>query len=85
MAQLDVTKEFIFVMHESATVSPTVREEAVQEGVRVLFLRQVTDAYVNNQLDRDQALQLLGPEELSAVECEWQSDDQDTVWAMGTA
>ena len=59
--------------------------QAVQEGIHILFKRQVTEAYINKQLDRSQALLMLGAEELAVVDYAWQSVEKDITWGLGRA
>jgi len=45
MARLDTTKELDFLLHETGKDSAFLLAQAVQEGVHLLFKRQVTEAY----------------------------------------
>ena len=85
MAQLDTTKELDFLIHETGKDSAHLLAQAVQEGIHILFKRQVTEAYINNHLDRDQALIMLGAEELAAIDYAWQSVEKDITWGLGSA
>ena len=45
----------------------------MREGIHILFKRHVTEAYIGNRIDRDLALQMLGVEELEAIDYAWQA------------
>jgi hypothetical protein len=85
MAQLDTTKELDFLIHETGKDSSILLAQAVQEGIHILFKRQVIEAYINKHIDRDKALLMLGSEELIAVEHAWQSIEKDIAWGLGSA
>jgi hypothetical protein len=85
MAQLDTTKELDFLLHESGKDSATVLAQAVQEGIHLLFKRQVAEAYVNNRIDRSKALLMLGAAELEEIDYAWQSIEKDIAWGLGGA
>jgi hypothetical protein len=82
MAQLDTTKELDFLIHESEQNSSHLLAQAMQEGIHILFKRHVAEAYVGNRIDRDQALQMLGAEEIAAIEYAWQAVEKDIAWGM---
>jgi hypothetical protein len=85
MAQLNTTKELDFLIHETGKDSSILLAQAVQEGIHILFKRQVAEAYINQQLDRNQALLMLGAEELTAIDYAWQSVEKDITWGLGSA
>jgi len=86
MAQmLNTPKELDFLIHETGKDSSVLLAQAVQEGIHILFKRQVAEAYVNKQLDRDKALLLLGAEEMIAIDYAWQSIEKDIAWGIGNA
>ncbi|MDD2367646.1 MAG: hypothetical protein PHN84_15970 [Desulfuromonadaceae bacterium] len=86
MAQLlNTPKELDFLIHETGKDSSVLLAQAVQEGIHILFKRQVAEAYVNHQLDRDKALLLLGSEELEQIDYAWESLEKDISWGMGNA
>jgi hypothetical protein len=85
MAQLDTTKELDFLLHETGKDSSILLAQAVQEGVHILFKRQVTEAYINKRIDRSQALLMLGADELDQVDYAWQSVEKDIAWGLGSA
>lgn len=83
MAQLNTTKELDFLIHETGKDSSVLLAQAVQEGIQILFKRQ--EAYINKHLDRDQALLLLGADELAGIDYAWQSVEKDIAWGLGSA
>jgi hypothetical protein len=85
MARLDTTKELDFLIHETGIDSSVLLAQAVQEGIHILFKRQVTEAYINKNLDRDQALLMLGAEELAGIDYAWQSIEKDIAWGLDCA
>jgi hypothetical protein len=85
MAQLDTTKELDFLLHETGKDSASVLAQAVQEGIHILFKRQVTEAYVNKRIDRSQALLYLGAVELGEIDYAWQAVEKDIAWGLGNA
>lgn len=85
MARLDTTKELDFLLHETGKDSAFLLAQAVQEGVHLLFKRQVTEAYINKRIDRSQVLLLLGSEELDQIDYAWQSVEKDIAWGLGSA
>jgi len=85
MARLDTTKELDFLLHETGKDSAFLLAQAVQEGVHLLFKRQVTEAYINKRIDRSQVLLLLGSEELDQIDYAWQSVENDIAWGLGSA
>jgi hypothetical protein len=54
----------------------------MQEGIHILFKRQVTEAYIGNRIDRKQALFMLGAEEMAAIEYAWQAIEKDIAEAV---
>jgi hypothetical protein len=85
MAQLDTTKELDFLLHETGKDSAVLIAQAVQEGIHLLFKRQVSEAYVNKRIDRSQALLMLGDEELDQIDYAWQAVEKDIAWGLGGA
>ena len=82
MAQLDTSKELDFLIHESGQDSAQLLAQAMREGIHILFKRHVTEAYIGNRIDRDLALQMLGVEELEAIDYAWQAVVNDIAWGM---
>ena len=82
MAQLDTAKELDFLIHESGQDSAQLLAQAMREGIHILFKRQVTEAYIGNRIDRDLALQMLGVEELAAIDYAWQAVVKDMTWGI---
>jgi hypothetical protein len=82
MAQLDTTKELDFLIHETGQDSAHLLAQAMREGIHILFKRQAIDAYIGNRIDRDQALLMLGAEEIAALEYAWQAIEKDVAWGM---
>jgi len=85
MAQLDTTKELDYLLHETGKDSAAVLAQAVQEGIHILFKRQVTEAYVNKRIDRSQVLQMISVDELDQIDYAWQSVEKDIAWGLGSA
>jgi len=85
MAQLDTTKELDFLLHETDKDSASLLAQAVQEGIHILFKRQVTEAYINKRIERRQAELLIGAEEIEQVDYAWQSVEKDIAWGLGSA
>jgi len=85
MAQLDTTKELDFLLHETGKDSASVLAQAVQEGVHILFKRQVAEAYINKRIDRSQAILMLGAVEFEQIDYAWQSVEKDIAWGLGNA
>jgi hypothetical protein len=83
MAQLDTTKELDFLLHETGKDSSILLAQAVQEGIHILFMRQVSEAYINKRIDRTQALLMLGDEEVDQIDYAWQSVEKDIAWGLG--
>jgi len=82
---LNTTKELDFLIHETGKDSSVLLAQAVQEGIHLLFKRQVTAAYINKQLDRNKALLILGNEELEQIDYAWEALEKDISWGMGNA
>ncbi len=82
MAQLDTTKELDFLLHETGKDSSLLLAQAVQEGIHILFKRQVAEAYINKQIDRPQALLMLGNDELEQLDYAWQAVEKDIAWGL---
>lgn len=55
--------------------------QAVQEGIHLLYKRQVAEAYMNKRIDREQAALLLGTSELDQLDYAWQAVENDINWA----
>lgn len=85
MAQLDTTKELDFLLHETGKDSASLLALAVQEGIHILFKRQVTEAYINNRIDRLQAELLIGSLDIEQVDYAWRSVEKDIEWGLGSA
>lgn len=82
MAQLDTTKELEFLLHETGKDSAVLLAQAVQEGIHILFKRQVTEAYINKRIARSQAVLMLGNDELEQVDYAWQAVEKDITWGL---
>lgn len=82
MAQLDTTKELEFLLHETGKDSAVILAQAVQEGIHILFKRQVTEAYINKRIARSEAVLMLGNDELEQVDYAWQAVEKDIVWGL---
>lgn len=85
MAQLDTIKELDFLIHETGKDSNNLLAEAVQEGIHLLYKRQVAEAYMNKWIDREQAVLLLGTSELDQFDYAWQAVENDINWGLGNA
>jgi hypothetical protein len=85
MAQLDTSKELDFLLNETGKDSAELLAQAVQEGIHLLFKRQVSEAYINKRIDRSQALMMLGAEELDQIDYAWQAIEMDIAWGLGNA
>jgi len=85
MAQLDTSKELDFLLNETGKDSAELLAQAVQEGIHLLFKRQVSEAYINKRIDRSQALMMLGAEELDQLDYAWQAVEKDIAWGLGNA
>lgn len=82
MAQLDTTKELEFLLHETGKDSAALLAQAVQEGIHILFKRQVTEAYINKRIARSEAVLMLGKDELEQVDYAWQAVEKDIAWGL---
>lgn len=85
MARLDTTKELDFLIHETGKDSSSLIAQAVEEGIHILFKRQVTEAYINKRIDRSEALLMLGAEELDQIDYAWEAVEKDITWGLGSA
>jgi hypothetical protein len=85
MAQFDTTKELAFLLHETGKDSALLLAQALQEGIHVLFKRHVTEYYINERIDRSQALLYLGSKELNDMDYAWQAVEKDIAWGLGNA
>jgi hypothetical protein len=85
MSRLETTKELDFLMHETGKDSSFLLAQAVEEGIHLLFKRQVTEAYINKRIDRPQALLMLGAEELDQIDYAWEAVEKDIIWGLGGA
>jgi hypothetical protein len=85
MAQLDTIKELDFLIHETGKDSNNLLAQAVQEGIHLLYKRQVAEAYMNKRIDREQAVLLLGTSELDQLDYAWQAVENDINWGLGNA
>lgn len=85
MAQIDTTHELDFLLHESGKDSASLLAQAMQEGIHVLFKRQVIEAYISKQIPREQALAMLGSDVLSEIEYAWLAVENDIAWGIGNA
>ena len=85
MAQLDTMKELDFLIHETGKDSNNLLAQAVQEGIHLLYKRQVAEAYMNKRIEREQAALLLGTSELDQLDCAWQAVENDINWGLGNA
>ncbi|MGE0920170.1 hypothetical protein [Trichlorobacter lovleyi] len=85
MPQIDTMKELDFLIQETGKDSGNILAMAVQEGVHLLFKRQVAEAYINNRIDREKAVLLLGDEQLADLDYAWKAVESDIKWGMGNA
>lgn len=85
MAQRDTIKELDFLIHETGQDSSHLLAQAMQEGIHILFKRQVTEAYISNRIDRDQALLMLSAEDMAAIDYAWQAVEKDIAWGLDNA
>ena len=85
MARPDMTKELDFLIHEAGQDSSRLLAQAMQEGIHILFKRHVTEAYIDNRINHDQAITLLGVEEMSAIDYAWHAIEQDINWGINNA
>lgn len=85
MPQIDTMKELDFLIQETGKDSGNILATAVQEGIHLLFKRQVAEAYINNRIDREKAVVLLGDEQLTDLDYAWKAVESDIKWGMGNA
>jgi len=78
-------KELDFLIHETGKDSNNLLAQAVQEGIHLLYKRQVAEAYINKRIDRGQAALLLGAAELAELEYAWQAVENDINWGLYNA
>ena len=85
MARLNTTNELDFLIHETGKDSSSLLAQAVEEGIHILFKRQVAEAYINKRIDRSQALLMLGAEELDQIDYAWEAVEKDINWGLVSA
>jgi len=56
--------------------------EAIEEGITKLYRKQIADAYLAGEIDREQALTELGEEAVEDLDYVRQSIKQDVLWGL---
>jgi len=56
--------------------------EAIEEGLTELYRKQIADAYLAGELDREQALAELGEETVENLDYARRAVEQDVQWGL---
>ena len=56
--------------------------EAIEEGLTELYRKQIADAYLAGELDREQALAELGEETVEDLDYARRAVEQDVQWGL---
>lgn len=59
-----------------------VLEQALERGVEALWVDMVLSRYVNDEIDRDRAIDLVGPDRVKRAERELQAVEDDVRWGL---
>lgn len=77
----DLTEQISQLAHEQKISESRVMEKALEEGVKQLWEKNVLDRYVNDEIDREKAVEQVGLEKVKRVERELGAVEEDIEWA----
>jgi predicted DNA-binding protein len=60
----------------------TGRAEAIEEGITELYRKQIADAYIAGELDREQAISELGEQIVEDLDYARRAVEQDVQWGL---
>jgi predicted transcriptional regulator len=61
---------------------PEIVAEAIEEGLTELYRKQIADAYLAGELDREQAIAELGEETVEDLDYARRAVEQDIQWGL---
>jgi hypothetical protein len=75
-------KELEFLLRESGKEPSSLLAEAVQEGIHLLYKKQVSEVYIPEKIDRKEAIHLLGASAIDQLDEAWRAVESDIRWGL---
>ena len=79
---LNINQELEYLLKEAGKEASTLLAEAMEEGVHLLYMRYVREAYLMKKIDRKKAIQLVGLSAIEELESAWQAVESDIRWGL---
>jgi len=79
---MELTDRVEKLAHEQGVSESEILEEALEKGVKTLWEEYVVSKYVDGELEREEAVNLLGREKIKQVDKELDAVREDIEWGM---
>lgn len=79
---IQIEKELEYLVKKTGKESSLILAEAVEEGVHILYKRNIIDAFMLDKIDRKNAVSLLGGSFVDELEGAWHAVESDIQWGM---
>jgi len=79
---MELTDRVEKLAHEQGVSESEILEEALEKGVKTLWEDYVASKYVDGELDREEAIDLLGRDKVKQVDKELDAVRKDIEWGM---
>ena len=80
-----IAQKLSFVVSQRGQDEAALLAQAVRTGVEALYREALIEAYLDERVTRDEALEILGPESLEEVEYQRECLRRDVAWGAGEA
>lgn len=79
---MDLAKKIDDLSHEKGLSESEIIEEALEYGLNEMWRRSVLSKYLKGELDREEAVELIGLEQIKRAEKEVEVVKEDIEWGL---
>ncbi len=79
---MDLAKKIDDLSHEKGLSESEIIEEALEYGLNEMWRRSVLSKYLKGELDREEAVELIGLEQVKRAEEEVEVMKEDIEWGL---
>lgn len=71
-----------YLVQATGRAEAEIVAEAIEEGITELYRKQIADAYIAGELDREQAISELGEQTVEDLDYARRAIEQDVQWGL---
>lgn len=71
-----------YLVRTTGRTETEIFAEAIEEGLTSIYRKQIIDAYLSGEMDRQQAIDELGDEAVDELDYALQSVEKDIKWGL---